>query len=47
MTAMYRNLETQQKQILELVNNTITDRSRQLKRKNEQLRQKIEQLEQK
>jgi len=45
MLAIYSNIENQQKMILELVNNTITSREKDLQKKNEELRRKIEELE--
>lgn len=45
MTAIYKNVESQQQMILELVNNTITSREKDLKDKNDLLRRRIEYLE--
>ena len=44
---VYNNIEEQQKMILELVNNTISTREKDLKKKNDELRKKIELLESK
>ena len=42
---VYNTIEDQQNMILDLVNNVVTDRERELKRKNNMLRQRIETLE--
>ena len=47
MMAIYNNIESQQKMILELVNNTITNREKDLKKKNDDLKRRIEELESK
>lgn len=41
MMGIYKNIESQQKMILELVNNTITQREKDLKKKNEELKKRI------
>jgi len=43
---VYHSIEDQQNMILDLVNNVVTERERELKRKNDFLRQRIEKLEQ-
>ena len=45
MMAIYQNIENQQKMVVELVNNSITSREKDLEKKNEELRRKIQQLE--
>jgi len=47
MMAIYNNIENQQKMVLDLVNNSITTREKDLEKKNEELRKKIEELEKK
>lgn len=43
---VYESMEDQQNMILDLVNNVVTERERELQRKNNLLRAKIEKLEQ-
>ena len=43
---IHNTIEEQQDMILELVNNVVTDRERELKRQNDMLRERIERLEQ-
>lgn len=43
---IYQTIEDQQNMILDLVNNVVTDRERELKKKNSMLRDRIERLEQ-
>jgi hypothetical protein len=42
MMAIYNNIEDQQNMILDLVNNTISQREKELNKKNENLRKRIE-----
>lgn len=41
MMAIYNNIENQQKMVLDLVNNSISTREKDLQQKNEELRKKI------
>ncbi len=43
--AMYNNIEGQQKMIVELVNNSITNREKDLKLKNVELKKRIDAIE--
>ena len=42
---IYTNIETQQKMIVDLVNNTISNREKDLKQRNDELRKRIEDME--
>jgi len=44
MMAVYKNIESQQKSILNLVNNTISEREKDLKKKNEDLKRRIDEI---
>lgn len=45
MMAIYNNIDQQEQMILDLVNNTISQREKELKKKNEDLKKRIEQQE--
>ncbi len=42
MMAVYQNIEEQQNMVVELVNNTVSQREKELKRKNEDLKKRIQ-----
>ena len=45
MMGIYTNIETQQKMIVDLVNNTISNREKDLKQRNDEVRKRIEDME--
>ena len=45
ITSVYHTIEDQQRTILDLVNNVVSDRERDLKAKNDLLKERIEKLE--